>query len=67
MPLIEIETFHDVAAAEVARSALDAAGIPAVLFDAGFSGLLGGGPGIRLVVDVDDEAAARLLLGTTFG
>jgi hypothetical protein len=56
-------TVNDVTLAEILRGRLGADGIEARLFDAGFSGLLGGGyPGIRVMVDERDEAIARLIL-----
>ncbi|WP_199556269.1 putative signal transducing protein [Sandaracinobacteroides hominis] len=62
--LAELTTVTDVALAQILRGRLAAAGIEAVLFDEGFSGLLGGGfPGIRLMVIADDLPAARGLLG----
>jgi hypothetical protein len=61
--LVELLTVNDVPLAAILRGRLHAEGIEAQLFDAGFSGLLGGGfPGIRLMVAADDEARARLLL-----
>ncbi len=61
--LVELLTVNDVPLAAILRGRLHADGIDAHLFDAGFSGLLGGGfPGIRLMVPADDVARARLLL-----
>ncbi len=61
--LVELVTVNDVPLAQILRGRLEADGIEAHLFDAGFSGLLGGGfPGIRVMVDARDEAAARRLL-----
>ncbi len=63
MSLTELVTVNDVSLAEIMRGRLAADGIEAVLFDAGFSGLLGGGyPGIRLMVTADDAQAARRVL-----
>jgi hypothetical protein len=61
--LVELVTVNDVPLASILHGRLLAEGIEAQLFDAGFSGLLGGGyPGIRLMVPADDEARARHLL-----
>ncbi|QMW23504.1 putative signal transducing protein [Sandaracinobacteroides saxicola] len=63
MALVELETLYDVALAEIMRSALEADGIPAMLFESNFGSLIGGGfPGIRLMVLEDDVAAARRAL-----
>jgi len=63
MSLIELVTVHDVALAEILRGRLRSEGIEAHLFDAGFSGLLGGGfPGIRLMVPEEREGLARIIL-----
>lgn len=63
MSLVEIERFHDPVVAELARARLEAAGIPAVLFDAGLSALTGGAlPAARLMVPEEHEADARGLL-----
>ncbi len=63
MSLVELVTVNDIALAEILRGRLAADGIEAMLFDAGFSGLLGGGyPGIRLMVAQDDAALARAVL-----
>lgn len=64
MALVEVETMYDRMAAEIARGRLEAAGIDAVLFDAGIVSLIGGGlSGVRVMVADEDAAAARLLLG----
>ncbi len=64
MALVEVETLYDRMAAEIARGRLEAAGIDAVLFDAGIVSLIGGGlSGVRVMVADDDAAAARALLG----
>jgi hypothetical protein len=61
--LVELLTVNDVPLASILHGRLLAEGIDAELFDAGFSGLLGGGyPGIRLMVPADDEPRARRLL-----
>jgi hypothetical protein len=61
--LVELLTVNDVPLAAILKGRLGAEGIPAQLFDSGFSGLLGGGfPGIRLMVEEDDVALARELL-----
>lgn len=63
MPLVEVEILYDRMAAEIARGRLEAAGIDAVLFDAGIVSLIGGGlSGVRVMVAGDDAAAARALL-----
>ena len=63
MPLAVAETLFDPLAAELARGRLEAAGIPAVLFDGGIALLIGSGlGGVRLMVDDGDLAAARALL-----
>ena len=46
------------------RSSLAAAGIEAVLFDAGIASLIGSGlSGVRLMVLEEDAGAAKALLG----
>ena len=63
MALICAITVFSPVEAEIMRSLLDAAGIPAVLFDAGIASLIGPGvSGIRLMVAADDAAAARAIL-----
>jgi hypothetical protein len=63
MGLVCIETLFSPVEAEIARATLDAAGIDAVLFDAGIASLIGPGvSGIRLMVVDDDERAARAAL-----
>jgi hypothetical protein len=63
MALVCIETLFSPVEAEIARAALEAAGIGAVLFDSGIASLIGPGvSGIRLMVTVDDEAQARAAL-----
>ncbi len=63
MSLVELAKLHDVALAQILRGRLQSEGIEAHLFDAGFSGLLGGGfPGIRLMVAAEREDEARELL-----
>jgi hypothetical protein len=60
MPLACIDTLFSPVEAEIVRSRLAAAGIIAVLFDAGIASLIGPGvSGIRVMVDADDEARAR--------
>ena len=63
MALVEVASFPDMIAADIARGRLEAAGIPAVLFDAGVSSLgLGAMTPTRLMVDERDRAeAARLI------
>ena len=61
--LVELLTVNDVPLASILQGRLAADGIEAALFDAGFSGLLGGRyPGVRLMVLAEDEAQARRLL-----
>lgn len=63
MALVTLETLFDPVAAEIMRMRLEASGIDAVVFDAGIASLIGSGlSGVRLMVDDDDEAAARTLL-----
>ncbi|MFN3370170.1 MAG: putative signal transducing protein [Sphingomonadaceae bacterium] len=61
--LEELIVVNDVPLAHILLGRLEAEGIEAQLFDAGFSGLLGGGfPGIRLMVPAGQLARARGLL-----
>ena len=61
--LVELVTVNDVPLAAILHGRLLAEGIEAELFDAGFSGLLGGGyPGLRLMVPADDAQRARRVL-----
>lgn len=63
MPLVELMTVNDVNLAEILRGRLQSDGIETRLFDAGFSGLLGGGyPGIRVMVEERHQQRARALL-----
>ena len=63
MALSCVATVFSPVEAEIMRSRLDAAGIPAILFDAGIASLIGPGvSGIRLMVAGEDAAAARALL-----
>ena len=63
MSLVTLETIFSPVEAEVKRATLEAAGIEAVLFDAGIASLIGGGlSGVRLMVLDEDEDAARALL-----
>jgi hypothetical protein len=67
MPLACIDTLFSPVEAEIVRSRLAAAGIIAVLFDAGIASLIGPGvSGIRVMVDADDEALARAELARPF-
>lgn len=65
MALVCVETLFSPVEAEIARARLEAAGIAAVLFDAGIASLIGPGvSGIRLMVlDADEGSARRLLAG----
>ena len=64
MSLVTLETIFSPIEAEVKRATLEAAGIEAVLFDAGIASLIGSGlSGVRLMVLDEDEDAARALLG----
>ncbi len=63
MALVVVETLFDRIAGEIARGRLQSAGIDAVLFDGGIASVIGSGlSGVRLMVDADDEAAAKALL-----
>jgi hypothetical protein len=63
MALVCVETLFSPLEAEIARTRLEAAGIDALLFDAGIASLIGPGvSGIRLMVLAEDEASARRLL-----
>jgi hypothetical protein len=67
MALACIDTLFSPVEAEIVRSRLAAAGIIAVLFDAGIASLIGPGvSGIRVMVDQDDEAVARAELARPF-
>lgn len=67
MALACIDTLFSPVEAEIVRSRLAAAGIPAVLFDAGIASLIGPGvSGIRVMVDADDEPLARAELARPF-
>jgi hypothetical protein len=66
MALVCVETLFSPVEAAIARARLEAAGIDAVLFDAGIASLIGPGvSGIRLMVADDDEARARAALTPT--
>jgi hypothetical protein len=63
MALVCVETLFSPVEAAIARARLEAAGIDAVLFDAGIASLIGPGvSGIRLMVADDDELRARAAL-----
>lgn len=63
MALVCIDTLFSPVEAEIARARLEAAGIEAVLFDAGIASLIGPGvSGIRLMVVDSDELRARAAL-----
>lgn len=60
MALACVDTLFSPVEAQIMRSRLASAGIPAVLFDAGIASLIGPGvSGIRLMVDEADLALAR--------
>ena len=60
MALALLETCWSPVEAQLLRARLEAAGIPAVLFDAGIASLIGPGvSGIRVMVAAEDEAFAR--------
>ncbi len=64
MALVEIASFPDMIAGDIARGHLEASGIRAFLFDAGLSSLgLGTMTPARLMVDEADRAEAERLLG----
>ncbi len=68
MALVVVETLFDRVAGEIARGRLEAAGIAAALFDGGIASIIGSGvSGVRLMVDADDEAAAKALLADLAG
>lgn len=63
MALACVATVFSPVEADIIRSRLDAAGIAAVLFDAGIASLIGPGvSGIRVMVVDSDEAAACAIL-----
>ena len=63
MALVEIASYPDRIAAEIACGHLRSEGIHAIVFDAGLSSLgLGAMAPARLMVDEDDCGAARRLL-----
>lgn len=63
MPLVELARFYNAFEASVVRSALDADGIDAVLFDTEMNwGGLDGVVPVRLMVDEDDLCAARRVM-----
>jgi hypothetical protein len=65
MILVEVETFPNPTAAELARGLLASAGISAVLFDGGLASLgLGGLVPVRLMVDEADRTEAERLLSS---
>ena len=68
MALVELAKFENRMAAEIARGRLDSEGIPAMLFDDGLASLgIGSLTPVRLMVDDEDEAAARELLASLSG
>jgi hypothetical protein len=63
MALETLATLFDRQEAEIMRTALAAAGVEAVLFDAGIASLIGPGlSGVRVMVLDEDVAAARRVL-----
>ena len=63
MPLVTVAEFTDSIGATLARNLLEAAGIPAVLFDDGMASLgLGHMTPARLMVDEEDLSAAQDVL-----
>ena len=67
MGLACVDTLYSPVEAEIMRSRLESAGIPAILFDAGIARLIGPGvSGIRLMVDEDDLDLARTELARPF-
>ncbi len=63
MALACVDTLYSPVEAEIARARLAAAGIEAVLFDAGIASLIGPGvSGIRLMVLAEDAARAGAVL-----
>ena len=64
MALVELARFYNPFEASVVRSALDADGIDAVLFDTEMNwGGLDGVVPVRLMVDEDDLVQARRVMG----
>jgi hypothetical protein len=60
MSLACVDTLYSPVEAEIMRGRLEAAGIPAILFDAGIASLIGPGvSGLRLMVEESDLALAR--------
>ncbi|MDT7934329.1 MAG: DUF2007 domain-containing protein [Sphingomonadaceae bacterium] len=67
MALVEVARFQNPIEAELARSALEAAGLDAVLFDGGVSSAYAGALALtpsRLMTPREQEQAARALLGS---
>jgi hypothetical protein len=63
MALVELATFHDPVAAEVARGRLASEGIETILFGGGLASLgLGTMSPARLMVEEEDRAAAEAIL-----
>jgi len=61
--MVEIENLYDPVAASIVRGRLEAAGIAAVVLDAGIASMIGSGvSGVRVLVDEADAANARALL-----
>jgi hypothetical protein len=68
MALVELARFYNPFEASVVRSALDADGIDAVLFDTEMNwGGLDGVVPVRLMVDEDDLGAARRVIADAAG
>jgi len=63
--LVQVARIESRMAAEIVRGRLESEGIPAMLFDDGLASLgIGSMTPVRLMVDDEDEAAARDLLAS---
>ncbi len=68
MALVELARFYNPFEASVVRSALDADGIDAILFDTEMNwGGLDGVVPVRLMVDEDDLGTARRIMASASG
>jgi hypothetical protein len=61
MSLVELATYYDRFEADIVRGRLAAAGVEAVLFDAGLSAAYGAFPVRLMVLDDELEEARRVL------